>query len=66
MAVVLFSGPVLTQTLRVIDLGAGQVPRILVEQQQPADAMGGHGWAPMDPIPRPTLEALLLAAHVIT
>ncbi|HZM54127.1 MAG TPA: hypothetical protein VFC03_03785 [Acidimicrobiales bacterium] len=66
MATILFSGPVLANTLRVIDLGAGQVPRVIVEQQQPADAMGGHGWSPMDPIPRATLEALLLAAHVIT
>lgn len=66
MATVLFSGAVLTQVIRVVDMGTGQTPRILVELQQPADAMGGHGWSPMDPIPRPTLEALLIAAHVIT
>lgn len=66
MATVIFSGVVLTNTLRVVDEGAGANPRIIVEQQQPADAMGSRGWSPMDPIPRATLEALLLAAHVIT
>lgn len=66
MAVVLFSGAVLSSTMRVVDLGAGAVPRVIVEQQQQVDAMGGHGWAGVDPIPRATLEALLLAAHVIT
>jgi hypothetical protein len=66
MASVIFSGVVLGGTMRVVDLGAGAVPRVVVEQQQSADAMGGHGWGPVDPIPRATLEALLLAAHVIT
>jgi hypothetical protein len=66
LAQVLFAGPVLANTLRVVDLGAGATPRVVVEQQQPADALGSHGWAPLDPIPRATLEGLLLAAHVIT
>lgn len=66
MATILFSGPVLASTLRVVDLGVGQVPRVIVEIQQPVDAMGTRGWGAMDPIPRATLEALLLAAHVIT
>jgi hypothetical protein len=66
MATVLFSGPVVGLTLRVVDNGTGATPRIVVEQRQPADAMGGLGWAPFDPIPRATLEALLLASHVIT
>jgi hypothetical protein len=66
MAIVIFTGPVGGQTMRVVDMGAGQLPRVVVELQQPADAMGGHGWAPLDPIPALTLGALLLAAHVIT
>jgi hypothetical protein len=66
MATVLFSGPVLQQVTRVVDIGAGANPRIVVELQQPVDAMGGHGWTQLDPIPRVTLEALLLAAHLIT
>lgn len=65
MATVLFSGPVTGNTLRVVDLGAGTTPRIVVEVRLPADAMGGLGWSPFDPIPRATLEALLLAAGVI-
>jgi hypothetical protein len=65
VAAIIFSGLVLTNTLRVVDLGVGQVPRIIVEQRQPADAMGGFGWTQLEPIPRATLEALLLAAHVI-
>lgn len=65
MAVVLFSGPVLSQTIRVVDEGVGTNPRVIVEVQQSADAMGGRGWLPVDPISRATLEALLLAAHVI-
>jgi hypothetical protein len=66
MASVIFSGMVLQQQTRVVDLGAGATPRILVELQQPIDGMGGHGWTSLDPIPRAVLEALLLAAHVIT
>lgn len=65
MANVIFSGPVLNQTLRVVDHGAGTDPRIVVEVQQPPDAMGGRGWSKLDPIPRDTLQALLIAAHVI-
>jgi hypothetical protein len=66
MASILFSGVIASQTIRVVDLGAAFTPRLFVEQQQPADAMGTRGWAPLDPIPRATLEALLLATHVIT
>jgi hypothetical protein len=66
VAVVVFSGPVQTMTLRVVDLGSGQSPRVVVEMRQPPDAMGGTGWAQMDPIPRATLEALLIASHVIS
>jgi hypothetical protein len=66
MAVVIFSGPVGQATMRVVDMGAGLTPRIIVEQQQIPDAMGTRGWSSMDPIPRATLEALLIAAHVIT
>jgi hypothetical protein len=65
MAAVIFNGVVLANTMRVVDMGAGQNPRVIVEIRQPADAMGGQGWAGLDPIPRATLEALLLAAHVI-
>jgi hypothetical protein len=66
MATVIFSGAVQANTMRVVDMGAGQTPRIIVEIRQPADAMGGMGWGQLDPIPRGTLEALLLAAHVIS
>jgi hypothetical protein len=66
VATILFNGLVLSNTLRVIDMGAGATPRIIVEQRWAADAMGGFGWSSLDPIPRATLEALLLAAHVIT
>lgn len=66
MATVIFSGAVLSQTLRVVDSGSGSVPRITVEIRESPDAMGGAGWAKLDPIPTPTLEALLIAAHVIT
>jgi hypothetical protein len=66
MAVVIFSGAVSGQTMRVVDMGAGQTPRVVVEVQMVADAMGGRGWGPVDPIPGATLGALLLAAHVIT
>ncbi len=66
MANVIFSGPVGGQTMRVVDMGAGQLPRVVVELMQPADAMGARGWAPLDPIPGLTLGALLLAAHVIS
>ena len=66
MANVIFSGAVGGQTMRVVDMGTGQLPRVVVELQQTADAMGGRGWAPLDPIPALTLGALLLAAHVIS
>jgi hypothetical protein len=66
VASVIFSGIVLQQTIRVVDLGSPSTPRIVVEIRQPADSLGGYGWATMDPISRATLEALLLAAHVIT
>jgi hypothetical protein len=65
VASVIFSGPVQNATLRVVDLGVGQTPRVVVESQQPADAMGGRGWTVLDPIPGATLGALLLAAGVI-
>lgn len=65
MASIIFSGQVRSDVLRVVDFGIGAVPRIVVEQQQPADAMGGHGWSRLDPIPGSTLEALLIAAHVV-
>lgn len=65
MATVIFSGQVLSDVIRVVDFGIGAAPRIVVEQQQPADAMGGHGWSRMEPIPGRTLEALLIAAHVV-
>jgi hypothetical protein len=66
VANVIFQGQVLGQLMRVVDLGAGLTPRLIVESQQPPDAMGGHGWAPNDPITRATFEALLIAAHIVT
>jgi hypothetical protein len=66
MATIIFSGVVLTETLRVVDMGVGTSPRIIVEMQQQPDAMGSRGWSSRDSISQRTLEALLLAAHVIT
>lgn len=66
MATVIFSGLVAGNTMRVVDAGAGANPRITVEMRSPADAMGTQGWGRFDPIPTPVLEALLIAAHVIT
>lgn len=65
MASVIFSGTVLGQVTRVVDLGAGTNPRLVVELQLPPDAMGGRGWGMLDPIPRTVFEALLIAAHVV-
>jgi hypothetical protein len=47
-------------------MGVGTSPRIIVEMQQQPDAMGSRGWSSRDSISQRTLEALLLAAHVIT
>lgn len=66
MATIIFSGPVQGNTLRVVDMGTGSNPRVVVEVQQPPDSMGARGWSTMDPIPGATLAALLLASHVIT
>lgn len=66
MAAVIFQGEVLDQLVRVVDGGSGTVPRIVVEIQQSPDAMGGRGWSNLDPIPRETLEQLLIASGVIT
>jgi hypothetical protein len=65
MATILFSGLVANATTRVVDKGAGVEPRLFVELQQPPDAMGTQGWSSLDPIPRATLEALLLATGTI-
>lgn len=66
MASIIWSGVVANSTLRVIDLGVGNAPRLVVESQQPADAMGTHGWSRFDPIPGVVFEGILLAAGVIT
>jgi hypothetical protein len=65
MAAILWSGPIDTATYRVVDLGAGQVPRLLVEVQAPPDAMGGRGWTAFEPIPRAVFEQLLLKSGVV-
>lgn len=65
VATILFSGLVAGQAMRVVDRGAGAVPRLVVEQQQPADAMGTFGWSQVDPIPRQTFEALLVNSGVV-
>jgi hypothetical protein len=66
MARVVFSGPIQNDVIRVVDNGAGTNPRLIVEVQQPPDAMGGRGWTPLNPISREQFEALMIAAHVIT
>lgn len=65
MAVVLWSGAIDAATYRVVDLGAGQTPRLVVEIQGQADAMGGRGWQAFDPIPRPVFEQLLIRSGVV-
>jgi hypothetical protein len=65
MAAVLWSGAIDTSTYRVVDLGAGQNPRLVVEVQSPPDAMGARGWSPFDPIPRPVFEQLLVKSGVV-
>jgi hypothetical protein len=65
VAVVLWSGQIDASTYRVVDLGAGGNPRLIVEVQGPPDAMGGRGWAPFDPIPRPVFEQLLVKSGVV-
>jgi hypothetical protein len=62
---VAWQGQIAGATYRVIDLGAGLTPRVMVEIQAPADAMGGHGWQRFEPIPRDIFEAMLIAAGVI-
>jgi len=32
-------------TWRLVDMGASAQPRMVLEQQQPPDAMGGVGWS---------------------
>lgn len=66
MAVVLFTGVIVGQTMRVVDRGAGLNPRLIVELKQPDDAMGAARWAAVDPITRVQFEALLLASGVVT
>jgi len=39
-----WQGTATSGTYRIVDLGAGQTPRFVMEQQQPPDAMGGVGW----------------------
>jgi hypothetical protein len=65
MAAIIWTGAIQNQTLRVVDLGVGSAPRLIVEQRQPPDAMGGMGWVPMDPIPRSVFEGILLASGVV-
>lgn len=65
MAVVIFNQLVLGTTTRVVDLGAGTNPRLVVEIQQFADAMGGRGWSALDPVPRAVFEALLVQSGVV-
>lgn len=65
MAAIIFTGAVLNQTLRVVDIGVGSHPRLVVESQQLPDAMGARGWVMVDPIPQPMFEALLIASHVV-
>jgi len=45
---VLWMGEISGFTYRLVDMGAGAEPRVLLEQQQPPDAMGGTGWARID------------------
>lgn len=66
MATILFQGPVLVDTMRVVDNGAGAPQRLVVEIRQPPDAMGGQGWLAHDTISVAQLAALLIGAHVIT
>jgi hypothetical protein len=66
MPTIIFSGPVLGQTVRVVDFGTGQTPRLALESQNPPDAMGSMGWSKMFTLTVDQLAALLLAAHVIT
>lgn len=65
MAAVIFMQTVLGTPTRVVDLGTGLTPRLIVEIQGGADAMGGRGWSGMDPIPRAVFEALLIQAGVV-
>jgi hypothetical protein len=65
MATVLWTGQIAEGGFRVVDMGAGQTPRLIVEQQSPADAMGGHGWNRFEPIPRDVFEGILIAAGVV-
>jgi hypothetical protein len=66
MATVIFQGLVLTDTVRVVDFGTGQTPRLAVELQLGMDAMGARGWGRMSTLTVDQLAALLIAAHVIT
>lgn len=65
MAAVIWTGPVGQVTWRVVDNGAGTNPRLIVEQQQPPDAMGGHGWVAFQTIDRAVFEGMLIAAGVV-
>ena len=66
MASVIFQQTVVGQVVRVVDAGTGTNPRLTVEIQLPADAMGGQGWNRLDPITVKMFEAILIAAGVIT
>lgn len=41
---VLWSDNVDSQNWRLVDLGPGNTPRFLIEQQMPPDALGSRGW----------------------
>lgn len=65
MAAIIWSGVVLQLTYRVVDNGAGTNPRLIVEQQQAPDAMGGHGWSALNSIDRAIFEGILISAGVV-
>jgi hypothetical protein len=54
-------GVVAETTYRLVDLGAGATPRLILEQQQPPDSMGGVGWARISLPLADVLETAFLA-----
>lgn len=62
---VIWTGPVDGMAMRVVDLGPAAAERLIVEIEQPPDAMGSRGWARMDPIPRRVFERMLVQAGVV-
>lgn len=63
---VIWQGAVLGENYRVIDTGGLIPPRLVVEVQLRADALGGRGWTQYEPIPTLVFSAMLIAAGVVT